>query len=67
MNRKVNREITAGRPVGSRTQLYGLRAFCAATGYSRTYAHEVLMGKRSGGRPVRMAWARWNAARKAAK
>lgn len=66
MKQKVNQQKRAGRPIGSRTQFYGLQAFCAETGYGKTYAHEVLKGKRSSGAPLRLAWARWNAARSAA-
>jgi len=65
MSQSVNGEKRAGRPKGSRTQFYGLQAFCTATGYGKTYAHEVLKGKRPGGAPLRRAWARWSAARKA--
>lgn len=68
MKSKVNSGKRAGRPVGSRTRLRGLTAFMAAHGYqSKSYVHEVLMGKRAGGRPVRIAWARWKAAQAAAK
>ena len=67
MKQAVNLEKRAGRPTGSRTRLHGLTAFMAAHGYqSKSYVHEVLMGKRSGGRPVRIAWARWKAAQAAA-
>lgn len=68
MKTMVNRERTAGRPKGSKTKLHGLNTFMAAHGYaSKAYVHEVLMGKRAGGRPVRIAWARWKAANAASK
>ena len=68
MAKMVNAEKGAGRPAGSKTRLRGLVAFMRAHGYnSRPYVHEVLTGKRSGGRPVRIAWARWKAAQAAAK
>lgn len=65
-SKKVNQQKRAGRPIGSRTQFYGLQAFCEQTGYGKTYAHEVLKGKRTSA-PVRIAWARWKAANAASK
>jgi hypothetical protein len=68
MKKMVNRDKGAGRPKGSKTKLHGLNTFMAAHGYtSKAYVHEVLSGKRSTGRPVRVAWARWQAAHAAAK
>ena len=68
MKKMVNREKKAGRPKGSKTRLVGLTAFMAKSGYkSKSYVHEVLTGKRLGGRPVRQAWAKWMAAQSAAK
>lgn len=64
MSKAVNGDFTRrgrGRPAGSATRIKGLSAFCRATGYSVTYAHEVLTGKRACGAPLRRAWARHQA------
>lgn len=66
MEKSVNR-VLKGRPRGSKTKLHGLTEFCRVSGYSKTYAHEVLSGKRPGGAPVRRAWAWFLAEREKAE